>query len=325
MFIYLARLIVIIAGPIIGYMKISPDGKGILIGTAAGVLVIAVEIIIQKIRLDDMIFGGLGLILGLVTAYFINRVLPALMDNPAVTEIFTKYSLLVSVVLGYIGMIIALTKKGELDLLDKELRLSRIKPSEGIKVLDSSAIIDGRLIDIVETGFLSGVLLIPEFIMGEVQATADSPDEEKRQRARRALDIVNDLRENKKVVIKIYDKNYPNIEQVDAKLIKICQELKSKLITCDYNLTKSGQAQGIQILNVNELASVLKPKLLPGEAMEIFILKKGKDKGQGIGYTEDGMMVIVDGGISHIGKKVEVTVTSVLQKASGRIVFARVS
>ncbi|MBN2407309.1 MAG: TRAM domain-containing protein [Elusimicrobia bacterium] len=325
MFIYIARLAVIIAGPVIGYMKISADGKGILIGTAAAVLVIAIELLIQSARLDDLVAGGIGLILGLVAASIINNVIPTLVDNPKVYEVFKKYSLLVSVISGYVGLLIALKKKGEIDLLDKEIHLTGSKLYVGLKVLDSSAIIDGRILEVSDTSFIEGVLVIPGFVMSEVQATADSPQEEKRKKARRALDIVNELRENEKLNVKIHVKDYEDIEETDAKLIKLCQELKAKLITTDFNLTKAARAQGVEALNINELANSLKPKLLPGEAIEIFILKKGKEKEQGIGFLEDGTMVVVDGGLHHIGDKVEVTVKTVLQKPSGRMIFARVN
>ncbi|MDA3793403.1 MAG: PIN domain-containing protein [Elusimicrobia bacterium] len=325
MFIYVARIFVIIAGPVIGYMRISPDAKGILIGTGAALIVIAAEIVIEKVRLDDMIAGLIGLILGLIGASLVNYVIPALIANEHVIEIFSKYDLLVSIVFAYIGMIIALRKKGELDLLDKDIQLTKKKLVKGVKMVDSSAIIDGRLLDVAETGFIEGVFVIPTFVIEEVQALADSPEDGLRKKARRALDIVKELRENKNITTKIYDKDYKDIDSADSKLIKMCHELKGKLVTCDFNLNKVAAAQGIGVLNINELANSLKPKLLPGEAVKIFILKKGKGKDQGIGYLEDGTMVVVDGALKDIGREAEVTVKSVLQKPSGRMIFARVS
>ncbi len=326
MFIYVARLVVIIAGPIIGYFNISRDGTGILIGTAAAVLVIAAEIFIQKVKLDDMVAGIIGLILGLIAASFTRHAVPALIEYGWVTAFFDQYSLLMSVVFAYIGMIIALRKKDELDLLDRELNLTGKKIlGESIKVVDSSAIIDSRLMDITETGFIEGALVIPSFVLAEIQAGADSPDERKRKKGRRALDFVNELTDNENITVKIYDKDYPEIKEVDSKLIKMCNEIKAKLITCDFNLTKVATAQGIGVLNINELANSVKPKLLPGEAVELFIIKKGKDKDQGVGFLDDGTMVVVDGGKSYIGKKTEVIVSSVLQKPSGRMVFAKVN
>lgn len=325
MFVYMARLFVIIAGPVIGYMRISPDSRGILIGTGAAVIVIGAEIVIEKVRLDDMIAGIIGIILGLIAASLLNCVIPALIDNARVIEIFSQYDLLISVVFAYIGMIIALRKKGELDQLDRNIQLTKKKLVKGVKVVDSSAVIDGRLLDVAETGFIEGVFVIPTFIIEEVQALADSGREEERKKARRALDIVKNLRENENITTKIYEKDYAEIDVADSKLIKICHELKAKLVTCDFNLNKAAAAQGIGALNINELANSLKPKLLPGEAVNIFILKKGKGKDQGVGYLEDGTMVVVDGAVSYIGKEVEVTVKSVLQKPSGRMIFARVS
>ncbi|MFC2062036.1 PIN/TRAM domain-containing protein, partial [Elusimicrobiota bacterium] len=220
---------------------------------------------------------------------------------------------------------IALGKKGELDILDREIKFTGKRLTSGLKLVDTSAIIDSRLLDVLETGFIEGILIIPSFVLTEIQAASDSPDEDRRKKGRRSMDIVNELRENDKLVVKIYDKDYDNLKETDPKLIKMAQELKAKLITTDYNLTKASEAQGIEVLNVNQLANAMKPKLLPGEAVEIFILKKGRDKEQGVGFLEDGTMVVVDGGLNHIGKNVEVTVKSVLQKPSGRMVFARVS
>ncbi|MGM0441039.1 MAG: PIN/TRAM domain-containing protein [Elusimicrobiota bacterium] len=324
MFVYVARIIVIIAGPVIGYTKISSDGTGILIGTGAAILVIAAEIAIQKVKLDDIIAGLMGLILGLIGASLINNIFPVLIESPRVTEVFAKYRMLISVVFGYIGMILGIKKKEELDLLDKQVYLTGKKYKKNMKIIDTSAIIDARIKEISHTGFLEGVFVIPTFVMNEVQALADSADDEKRKKARRALDIVTDLRKNSDINIKIYQKDYPDIETVDGKLIKVTQELKGKLVTCDFNLYKAAKAQGVRALNINELANALKPKLLPGEAFKLFILKKGKDKGQGVGFLDDGTMVVVDGGVNYIGKKVEVTVSSVLQKPSGRMIFARV-
>ncbi|MFC2048634.1 PIN/TRAM domain-containing protein [Elusimicrobiota bacterium] len=325
MFIYIARLIVIISGPVIGYMKISSDGRGILIGTAVGIIVIAIEILIQRVKLDDMVAVALGVIMGLIAASLVTYVVPVLITNKLIENAIEQYRLLLSIVFAYVGMIIALNKKSELDLLDKNITLTSRTLMKGLKVIDASAIIDGRLIDVVLTGFIEGVLIIPSFIINELQALADSSNEEKRNKARRAMDLVSELRSNDMITVKIYKKEYPNIKDNDAKLIKICQEIKARLITTDFNLNKSAKAQGIDILNVNELSNALKPKLLPGEAVEIFILKKGRDKSQGIGFLDDGTMVVVDGGLNYIGKKAEVTVKSVLQKPSGRMIFATIN
>ena len=324
MFVYIARLMVVIAGPVIGYVQVSQDSRGILIGTAVAVGVIGAEILIQRVHLDDMVAGLIGIILGLVAASLISYVVPALMDSPDISGLFDTYRLLLSIVLAYIGMIIALTKKGELDLLDREVKLTGQKLSRGVKVVDSSAIIDARILDIIEVGFIEGVLVVPTFIMNEVQALADSSDDEKRRKGRRSLDILKSMMESEKTVVKVYEKDYPDIKEADAKLLKICREVRAKLISCDFNLSKAAEARGIEVLNVNYLANALKPKLLPGEAVDLFILKKGKDSDQGIGFLDDGTMVVVDGGKKHIGKNAEVTVTSVLQKPSGKMIFARI-
>lgn len=324
MFIYVARFIVIIAGPVVGYFQISPDGKGILIGTAAAVMVIVAEIFIQSIRLDDLIAGFMGLFLGLITASFLRYAIPALIDSLAVIEAFDNYSLMLSIVLGYMGMLIALKKKDELYLLDRDIKLTgRRIAGDSIKVIDSSAVIDGRILDVAESGFMEGSLVVPSIVLHEIQALADSPDDEKRRRARRALDIVNTLMGSSNLICKIYEKDYPEIVETDQKLLRIARELKAKLITGDYNLNKVARAQGIEVLNVNELANAVKARLLPGEKFQIYVTKKGKEPTQGIGFLEDGTMVVIEEGERYIGSKVDAVVSTVLQKPSGRMIFAR--
>ncbi|NLB34891.1 MAG: TRAM domain-containing protein [Elusimicrobia bacterium] len=325
MFIYIARLLVIIAGPLVGYFQISPDGKGILIGTGVALLVIAAEIIIQSVRLDDLVAGFIGLFLGLISASFLRATIPALFDSVSVTRFFENYNLMLSIVLGYIGMLIALKKKDELDLLDRDIKLTGKKlAGESIKIIDSSVIIDGRILDLVQTGFLEGALVIPTIVLNELQALADSPEDDLRKRARRALDIAVELRESAEVSCKIYEKDYPEMAETDQKLIRMSKDLKAKLVTSDFNLNKVARAQGIVVLNINELANAVKARLLPGEKFEVFIMKKGKEESQGIGFLEDGTMVIIEDGQKHIGTRVEAKVSSLLQKPSGRMIFARV-
>ena len=191
------------------------------------------------------------------------------------------------------------------------------------KVLDTSVIIDGRILDIINTDFLEGELIVSEFVLEELQHIADSPDDLKRERGRRGLDIINKIKESDKIKLTVIDKDYKDIKEVDAKLLKLALDLGAKVFTNDYNLNKVADVQGIPILNINDLANSLKPVVIPGEKMEIEVIKKGKGKNQGVGYLEDGTMVVVEDGQDLIDKTIKAKVTSVLQTSAGRMIFVR--
>ncbi len=323
MFIWIIRLLVIVAGPIIGYFQISPGPKGILIGTGAAILVILIEILIERVALDTMIAGGIGIILGLIAAKLIDYS-ASLMENPAVETFFKSYSLLIKIVLAYIGMVLAIRKKEELELLDRNISLSsKRRGGATMKVVDTSALIDGRIADICETKFLEGTLVIPGFVLKELQEISDSSDSSKRNRGRRGLDILKRLQEIKEASVKIFEKDYPKIEEVDAKIVKLAEELDARILTADFSLNKVAAVQGILVLDVNELSNAIKPPVLPGEAMKVFVLKEGKEPKQGVAYLDDGTMVVIEDGRRHIGRKVDVMVNSILQTAAGRMIFAR--
>ncbi len=195
--------------------------------------------------------------------------------------------------------------------------------NDNYKILDTSVIIDGRIADISETGFLEGILIIPRFVLNELQQIADSADALKRQRGRRGLDILNKMKKGIKSVVQIVDDDFPEIKEVDEKLIFLAKKFNGKIITNDFNLNKVAQIQGVKVLNINELANAVKPVVLPGEELTIQVIKEGKDHNQGIGYLEDGTMVVVEDGNKYIGKKIDVVVTSVLQTQAGRMIFAK--
>ncbi len=196
--------------------------------------------------------------------------------------------------------------------------------TESLKILDTSVIIDGRIADIIDTKFIEGVLIVPKFVLDELQQIADSPDSVKRARGRRGLDVLNRLKKDKNTLIRITDQDFPEIPDVDSKLVKLAKALNAKIITNDFNLYKVAEIQGITVLSINQLASALKPIVIPGEKMKIVVIKEGKDPGQGIGYLDDGTMVVVDSGKKYVGEEVYVTVTSVLQTPAGRMIFAKI-
>ncbi len=191
------------------------------------------------------------------------------------------------------------------------------------KILDTSVIIDGRITDICETGFLEGKIFVPTFIINELQQVADSSDAIKRQRGRRGFDLLEKLKKCPVIDFEILDRDYPEISEVDLKLIQLAREIEGKIITNDYNLNKLAKIQGIKILNINELANALRPVVLPGEKLRVYILKEGKEKDQGVAYLEDGTMVVVDNARRMIGQNIEITVTSVLQTVAGKMIFGR--
>jgi uncharacterized protein YacL len=321
--IWLIRLLVLLAGPLISYYQISKTPQGLLIGLSFSLAIILIEIIIQKIPLDTLIAAILGVVLGLIAAKLLDYTV-YLMDNPRLYEIMKDYSLLIKVILSYLGLIIAVRKKSELDLLDRDiLKRGQKKRDTNLVLLDTSAIIDGRIADIVETKFITGMLVVPRFILEELQTLADSSDAHKRNRARRGLDIVARLQKEEGVTVKIFDKDYKDLHDADAKLLQLGKELGAKIVTTDFNLNKVAVLQGVTVLNINDLSNSLKPVYLPGETMPIFLVKEGKEAHQAVGYLDDGTMVVVEEGRRYVGKRIDVVVTSILQTSSGRMVFTR--
>ena len=224
--------------------------------------------------------------------------------------------------LGYLGFSIGLKLKGDLRLLPAPVFGGDGR--ESAKVLDTSVIIDGRIADICRLGFLEGAIIIPRFVLGELQNIADSPDPLRRTRGRRGLDILNEIQKQVSKDVRISEVDYPDVREVDSKLVRLAKELKAKIVTNDFNLNKVAQFQGIEVLNINDLANALKPIVLPDEDFVIKIIKEGKEQGQGVGYLDDGTMVVIENGGKLIGKEVKVTVTSVLQTSAGQMIFTRI-
>jgi uncharacterized protein YacL len=233
---------------------------------------------------------------------------------------------LFSVVYGvcvYIGLRIGLKKGEEIHLAGWKFFPKKVSQSEKSKILDTSVIIDGRIADITETGFIEGPLIIPQFILNELQHIADSSDSIKRTRGKRGLEVLHHIQKQANVDVRIVDKDYLAVKEVDSKLIEVAKEIRGKIITNDSNLNKVAELQGIEVLNINELANSIKPVVLPGEEINVKILKEGKEMGQGVAYLDDGTMIVVDNGRKQMGKTIDVVVTSVLQTPAGRMIFAR--
>ena len=237
------------------------------------------------------------------------------------TKVFLTLAL--AFIMAYIGLMVGAAKGDYLDLTALGGIFSDKATRRDVKILDTSVIIDGRIADVAETGFLSGTIVIPQFILRELQQVADSPDGNKRQRGRRGLDMLNRLQSNPSLDIQVVDTDFPAVKEVDLKLLELSKSLDGVVVTNDFNLNKVAQVHGLQVLNINELANSLKPVVLPGEAMRVFILKEGKEYNQGVAYLDDGTMVVVDNARRMIGKNADIAVTSVLQTTAGKMIFGR--
>ena len=294
---------------------------GFLGGLLLAALALLMEKELKKIPLKNLLGSFIGLILGFMVANLISNVF---LSNPFNHQqiILPLYGGLYGIC-GYIGLRIGLKKGEEIHLSGLKLFSKGIPHSENTKILDTSVIIDGRIADITETGFVEGTLLIPQFVLSELQHIADSSDSIKRTRGKRGLEVLHHIQKQAGVDVKIVDTDYPGIKEVDSKLIELAKEVRGKIVTNDSNLNKVAELQGIEVLNINELANSLKPVVLPGEEMNVKILKEGKEMGQGVAYLDDGTMIVIDNGKKQMGKTVDVIVTSVLQTPAGRMIFAR--
>ncbi len=325
MTLWFFRLTVVLLSPVIGWYKVSSDWRGIAAGVLAALFVIGVEIFIEHVPLSHLLYGALGGGLGFIFAVLINEVVLRL-NEPHLTFWMEKAAPYLYLVLTYLGAVIAVRRQEEVEAIDRgdiPVRGGK-RRGQDMKVLDTSAIIDGRVADVYETRFLSGPLIVGRFILKELQDIADSSDGMKRARGRRGLDILQRLQEHPDIQLKIYEKDYPEVKDTDGKLVVLARELGGAIITTDFNLNKVASLQGVTVLNVNDLANALKPAVLPGESMVIYIAKEGKEKEQGVGYLDDGTMVVVEEGRRMVGKKVDVLVTSVLQTSAGRMIFTKI-
>jgi uncharacterized protein YacL len=290
-------------------------------GLLLSALTLLMEDRLRRVSLKNLLGSFIGLILGIILANLISNIFSPFLFNEQ--QMALPVMGLLYGVCGYTGLRIGLKKGAELHLPGLN-PMGKNLPRDGItKILDTSVIIDGRIADISETGFMEGPLLIPQFVLGELQHIADSHDPLKRTRGKRGLEILQHIQKQVNVDVRIVDTDYPSVKEVDAKLIELAKEVSGKIITNDSNLNKVAGLQGIEVLNINALANSLKPVVLPGEEINAKIVKEGKEMGQGVAYLDDGTMIVVDNGRRQIGKNVDVTVTSVLQTPAGRMIFAR--
>lgn len=325
MFQFVIRFLLILACSISGYFIASKTTAfpfsllGLLLGFIVAIFVIQIEQGIRKVELR-VIFGGvIGTIIGLIIAFLFAFGL-SFVNIGEKQQAFPWIYVLLTCTLGYLGLVIGSKKSHEFTFSFGSSK--NVKPAQEYRILDTSVIIDGRIADICDTGFLEGTLVVPRFVLEELQHIADSADSMKRSRGRRGLDILNRMQKMTGMVIEIVDQDFPKVKGVDAKLVELAKKTNGKIITNDFNLNKVAELQGIKILNVNELANALKPVVLPGETMIVKIIKEGKEPGQGVAYLDDGTMVIVDNAVRRQNETVEAMVTSVLQTTAGRMIFS---
>ena len=319
-FIFL-RIVVFAVFLIAGYLlgsKYDSQVIGAVWGAAAGALTLFIETVFKKISIGVVIGGIFGLSVGLLFADLLLLPLKTIVPDYATT------AFLLSALFGYTGLLIGF-RRGKGLTISGILRLFRGQgiDEENLKLLDTSVIIDGRIADVCEAGFIEGIFITPQFILQELQYIADSPDPIKRGRGRRGLDVLHKLQKMANVTVKIVDEDFPKIKEVDSKLVALARLLDAKVITNDFNLNKIAELQGVSVLNIHELANALKPIVLPGETIKLFVIKEGKEHNQGVAYLDDGTMVVIEDGKRLIGKNVDVTVTSVLQTTAGRMIFSK--
>lgn len=322
------RLLLVLACSVSGYLLASHlpithtlgiwvKWIGALAGFIFALLALSIEKIIKKAPLKVIFGGTFGLFLGLVIAQLLGYAFSGLQNS----TIRISISVILSCVFGYIGLVLGGKKVEEFKWPGWGFFAKGSQKKDGGKILDTSVIIDGRVADICETDFLEGPLIIPQFILQELQHIADSADNLKRARGRRGLDILNRMQKGDTVEVKVVDDDYPDIKEVDAKLIALAREMNAKVVTNDFNLNKVAQLQGVLVLNINQLANALKPMVLPGEVLHLQIMREGKEQGQGVAYLDDGTMVVVENASRHLGQEVEASVTSILQTTAGRMIF----
>jgi uncharacterized protein YacL len=290
------------------------------VGAGAAGAVIVFELRVRALSLKRLIGAVAGSILGILGASLFCVVLRSALAPGPTSSILQIFDLLL---MTYVGLLVA--SKG--DLLNPAA-LGTVFAGEkqtrrSAKVLDTSVIIDGRIADIAEAGFIDGMMVVPEFVLRELQTVADSTDGSKRQRGRRGLDMLQRMQSNVAVQVQIVPDDFPSIREVDLKLLELAKKWEAKVVTNDFNLNKVAHLHHVEVLNINDLANALRPVVLPGEKMTVLILKEGKEFNQGVGYLDDGTMVVVDHARKVIGKSVEITVTSVLQTASGKMIFGK--
>lgn len=293
---------------------------GLALGGVLGCLIIFLESKIKSVGQKTLIGSVIGLVVGIILAIFLSLLIAKLQLARPTTTILQLFSFLFFI---YNGILLGSKKADWFEPANLVALFGEKGEKKSYKILDTSVIIDGRIADLTETGFIEGTIVVPQFVLRELQHIADSPDSLKRNRGRRGIEILQRMQKKPELNVTITEIDFPDTPEVDMKLIELAKQLNAKIVTNDYNLNKIAQLQGVRVLNINELASSLRPVVLPGETMKVFILKEGKEYNQGVAYLDDGTMVVVDNARKLIGKNIDVVVTSVLQTTVGKMIFGK--
>lgn len=326
--IWVIRVLFAVIGSLVGYLCSSylPINQwwGVAVGLCFAVILVVIERFLRRVSLKDLLACLLGLSAGLIAASLLVFLTSAIVEKGENNSILGMVAAGSGLTLGYLGTAIAYKRRDEFTLpVPSGAAYARRTRSNDLKILDTNVIIDGRILDICETGFIEGTLIIPRFVLNELQYIADSSDILRRNRGRRGLDILHGMQKSPNIDVRISEEDFLDIKEVDAKLIELAKSMTAKVVTNDFNLNQVAELQAVMVLNINELANAVKPVILPGETMTVRVVKEGKEYGQGVAYLDDGTMVVVDSGKALMGQSVDVVVTSILQTAAGRMIFTR--
>ena len=321
MIVWIFRAVALIGTPVLTWLTVSKDLKGLAFGVLIGLVIIGIEYVFESVSLFSLIIGIIGAVMGIILSKLLDYTVFQI-GNQDFNDLWLKYNIIIRYALALLGTMISIKKIPELDDLDKNL-LGR-KGGKNMKVLDISAIVDGRVLDICDTHFITGHIVTPRFVVQELHSLAESNDPINRAKGRRGLDILARLQESRDIPFRVLDREIKETADNQIKLVIIAKELGASVITTDFNINKLAALENVTVLNINDLTIALKPVVLPGEDMNVFVMKDGKEKEQGVGYLDDGTMIVIEDGRDFIGKKVDAVVQSILQTSQGRIIFTRV-
>jgi uncharacterized protein YacL len=299
--------------------------QNVLLCIGVALIVLAVDVLFHRKSLSTITAVCFGLLVGFLISFLFTQALRLIFPEPKDKHMLDAVSLLLTVVFSYLGVSLILQTKDDFRFVIPYIEFRKETRGGRPLILDTSVIIDGRIADIAASKIIDNVLVVPRFVLAELQSIADSPDKLKRNRGRRGLDVLKKLQSNESLQVEIHEGKFPDIEDVDNKLLLLARKLEGRIITNDYNLNKIAQLHSVDVVNINDLANAMKPVVLPGEPMVVRLVKHGEEAGQGVGYLDDGTMVVVEQGRDRIGDEVELVVTSVLQTSAGRMIFGRLA
>ncbi|MDE0332863.1 MAG: TRAM domain-containing protein [Nitrospinae bacterium] len=302
-------------------LGVANRAAGLAGGALSGVLLLVLAKELGKLKVGVLAGGAAGLLFGLLAALLLCALIGEAFPQNVRPLAGAFIGLLFSCMGVFLGSVAGSLYSPSLPAKGKD---ASAKKNHHAKILDTSVIIDGRIADICEAGFVEGPMVVPQFVLKELQQIADSSDSLKRNRGRRGLDVLQRIQQNQDLDIDIIETDFPRVKEVDTKLVLLGKEICGKVMTNDFNLNKVAELQGVRVLNINELANAVKPVVLPGEDMSVFVIKEGKEHNQGVGYLDDGTMVVVDNAKNRIGDQIPVSVTSVLQTTAGRMIFTKI-